>query len=470
MTRFWRVSVALSALCVALCAVAMAASAAQPHGGGGRNKRKPAAVRLDPTFGRDGVAKIATPEPPLGSGLGDEVRMAFAPSGRVYALQGRLVLAFEPDGKPAHDFGKNGRVKIESAHGEVMPTGLAVDSRGRVLVSGTVFLTPFASDPPIPADAPTLGLRVLCEAFVVRLLEDGTPDATFGAGGEVDTTFGLPRPTGKPGEGVEYERALVEATTLTVDGQDRPIVGGTYVNAIYLCGYSNERPTSYVGRLTATGAVDTSYGGKGYVTGVSGSVTALAPTPEGGVAMLSTGRNCGPKEFEEESTFDALTENGDQGPTLDPARPGFYAAHKIAVDSQGRTLVLQLSDIYTEVPINLVRLLPSGAIDTSFGFGGGIPLQAPVSYAAAIAVDGKDRTLIAGPGTTLARYTAAGKRDWTFGHKGVVNQGGAGNETTENTALAVHGRGRIYTAAWVKDSSLKTGFGIQITRFLPGNR
>jgi uncharacterized delta-60 repeat protein len=470
MNRLWRVAMLVAALCVALASVAVGAGAAKPNADKGKKKPKPAAVRLDPSFGRNGVAKIATPLPPSGTGLGDGVQMAFAPGGRVYALQGLLVLAFEPDGKPARDFGKNGRVKIESAHGEVKPTGLAVDSRGRVLVSGTITLTPFRTDPPIPANAETIGYTSVHEAFVIRYLEDGNLDPTFGSGGEADTTFDLPRPTGQPGKGVEFERPLLEATALTVDPQDRPVVGGTYSSALYFCGYQNEHPVPFVGRLTATGTVDTAFGGKGYVAGGEGRILALARTPEGGVATLSNSRSCGPRSDVLKSVFDALAEGGDQAPALDPTRPTMYTGSTIAVDSEGRTLLIQFGDPYSERPLNLVRLLPSGAVDTSFGFGGGIPLQAPVTYAAAMTVDGKDRTLIAGPGTTLARYTAAGKRDWKFGRKGVVNQGGAGNETTQNTAVATDGRGRIYAAAWVKSSSLKTGFGIQVARFLPGTQ
>jgi uncharacterized delta-60 repeat protein len=456
MNRFWRFSLTMSALCIALAALAVGASAAKPHGGKGKKKPKPAAAQVDKSFGRGGVARIATSsEAP--------VRMAVAPNGRTYALQGSLLLAFEPDGKPAHDFGNNGRLRVGSTNGETKPVALAVDSQGRVLVDGTITLYPFRPDP--PANGETPGNATVREAFVFRYLEDGSPDPTFGNAGEADTTFGLPRPTGEPGKAVEFERALVEATSLVVDPQDRPVVGGTYSSALYFCGYQNEHPVPFVGRLTATGTNDTSYGGKGYIAGGEGAIQALAETPEGGVATLSDARSCGPRSDPLASVFNALTENGDPSPALDPARPSIYVRPLIGVDSQGRSLLVS-SPPYTEQPQVLLRLLPSGAVDTSFGFGGGIPLQEPVSYATAIGVDGKDRTLIAAAGPMLARYKADGKRDWTFGTKGVLR--GTKGDGGEVSALSLDAKERIYAAGPVESSSLKTGKGIQITRFLPG--
>ena len=428
---------------------------------------KPAAG-VDKSFGAKGVAKIATG----GASPEGSVRMALAPNGRVYALQGNLLLAFEASGKPARDFGKGGRVRVESTRGELKPSSLAVDSQGHVLVSGTITLYPYMPDPSIPPGAETSTFTGLHEAFVDRYLEDGSLDTPFGNGGESDTNFGLPRPTGQPGKGVEFERPLVEATTLTIDPQDRPVVGGTYSSALYFCGYQNEHPVPFVGRLTATGSIDTSYGGKGYVAGGEGGILGLAETPEGGVATLSNARSCGPRSDVLPSVFDSLTENGEQSPALDPARPTVYTGSQLAVDAKGRSLLTQFDNPYSEDPVKLLRLLPSGAVDTSFGFGGGVPLVGDVTSPGAIAIDAKDRTVVAGSGIEhpdgprLVRYTAAGKRDWKFGHKGLLEGPIANDKRGSVTAMAIDGKGRIYVAGPVESKTLKTGHGIQITRFL----
>jgi hypothetical protein len=423
---------------------------------------------LDKSFGSKGVAKIAT-----GGTSGEEpVRMALAPNGRAYALQGNLLLAFEAGGKPAHDFGDNGRMRVESTHGELKPTGLAVDSQGRVLVSGTITLYPYMPDPSIPPGAESGTFTGLHEVFVNRYLEDGSPDAGFGSAGESDTTFNLPRPTGQPGKGVEFERPLVEATTLTIDPQDRPVVGGNYSSALYFCGYENEHPVPFVGRLTVTGSLDTGYGGKGYVAGGKGRILDAAETPAGGVATLSDARSCGPRSDAFESVFDLLTENGEQSPALDPSRPTMYTGSSIAVDSKGRSLLIQFNDPWTEDPVKLMRLLSSGAVDTSFGFGGGVPLKGDVTSPGAIAIDAKNQTRVADSGIEhpygprIVRYTAGGKRDWKFGQKGLLEGPIVNDKRGRVTAMSVDDKGRIYVAGPVESKTLKTGHGIQITRFL----
>lgn len=423
-------------------------------------------AHLDKHFGVKGVVKIATAE----KSAQRRVSIAFGPKGRIYALQGPLLLAFEANGKPAREFGSNGRVRVISPRGGLDPTGLAVDSKGRVLVSGTITNYPYAFDQPIPTDTKVFDPVGVQEAFVDRFLADGIPDSTFGAGGEVDTTFSLPRPTGEPGKAIEFERPVVKATTLAVDPQDRPVIGGTYVSAIYYCAYGDELFASFVGRLTTSGAVDPSYAGKGYATTAAGSVEALAKTPEGGVAMLTSGIPYCAEHSSRPTSLDTLTENGDQIPQLDLARPMGLSSPLLAVDSHGRSVLFQGS--YNEEPPILIRLRPNGTLDRTFGFDGGIPLKGDVTEPGAIAVDSSNRTLVAQSwmqhpyGPRVVRYTPAGKRDWKFGQKGLL-EGPVVNDVRGGTdAVAIDSKGRIYTAGWVESKTLKTGYGIQITRFV----
>lgn len=429
---------------------------------------------LDPSFGRKGVARTATAAP------ASPVHMALGPDDRVYLLQRELLLAFEADGKPARDFGNNGRVVVTATGGELRAENLTVDSQGRILVVGTVVLSPPAVDQPtspISANEPWIGASAsLQRAFVARYLDDGSRDTTFGSGGQTETTFGLPAPTGAPGRGVAYPSAIVTASTITVDPQDRPVVGGSFVTELYNCGLGPFPSGGYTARLTAGGAPDTTYAsGKGYaITGQTGRITALARASDGGVDTIGQRTACGPKSWPEPGTFDALSEAGEQSPALDPARPTLFMDPFLAIDSRDRPLVVQVPEFWG--PARLVRLQPSGAVDTSFGFGGGIPLGGEETYAGALAVDAKNRALIAyagseseaEPDVEIVRYTAAGKRDWKFGTKGLLKGGGTGDRRNSVTAMAIDGRGRIVTASAIQNSSLKTDSGIQITRFLPG--
>jgi uncharacterized delta-60 repeat protein len=433
-------------------------------------KTAPTSARLDQSFGRKGVARTATAVAAEGP-----VRMAIAPGGRVYLLQRELLLAFEADGKPAHEFGNNGRVVVSTGGDATRVENLAVDSQGRVLVVGTVTPLPYTPDRPTSPDALAEASVPVTDAFVLRYLPDGSRDATFGIGGETDTNFGLPVPTGAPGKNVTYQAPVVTGTTITVDSQDRPIVGGSYATALYFCGVGPHPSVAYTARLTAGGGGDPTYAaGKGYaLTGQSGTVTAMAGIPGGGVATLGHGWECGAKSFAQPGVFSSLDENGESTPTLDPARPAIYLYPALAIDSQGRALVIQ-SEPYAYENAVLVRLQPTGGVDTGFGFGGGIPLTEPVAGAETLAVDAKDRALVAaglsdktGAGVKIARYTAAGKRDWKFGTKGMVKGGGSGDTSNWVSAIALDGHGRIYTASWIRNSALKTGAGVQITRFLP---
>src|SRR5690348_16236259 len=147
MTRLWKPLVAMAALCVAMAALTVGASAAKPQGR--KHEKTPTATgaRVDKAFGSKGLARIATGGP----NAEQPVRMALSPSGTVYALEGNLLLAFGSDGKPLPHFGNKGRLRVESTRGELKPTGLAVDSQGHVLVGGTITRYPFTFDSPIPA-------------------------------------------------------------------------------------------------------------------------------------------------------------------------------------------------------------------------------------------------------------------------------------------------------------------------------
>src|ERR1700761_430806 len=103
MKRFWRVSMLCAALCVALAAIAVGASAAKPTGKKAK-KAQPKAGQLDPSFGRKGKTVVSVPVEKFGK----PVEMATAPSGKSYVLDGPLLLAFGANGHPDQGFGKNG--------------------------------------------------------------------------------------------------------------------------------------------------------------------------------------------------------------------------------------------------------------------------------------------------------------------------------------------------------------------------
>lgn len=412
---------------------------------------------LDTSFGNGGKITVAVLAAEYGRPTIEGV--ALSPDGRTYVLSDSGLIAFEADGAPATGFGSAGQVAFEPSGSEGRAEGLAVDSEGRVLVTGTVEL----------GGQKRGGLRVgytpLYAVYVIRLLADGNRDLTFGEDGEVQTTFDLPRPS--DAHGVKYKLASATATSIAVDHQNRPIIGGGFAQSYGGCESGLIVPAPFVGRLTATGALDTSFAGKGYaLLGGHGDVSALARTPDGGAATLSFGISCGARTEEEPSRFSAFTESGEAPASLDPNRPKFYAGASMAIDPQGRILVVRTTAPAAEGRNALVRLLPDGDVDRSFGKNGAVVLKGVLSELGAFTVDAQGRPILARAGhqIELRRLTSAGAIDPTFSPGGRLFAKGAWAQ-----AVALDGDGRIYTVGAVKGPKLKTGYGVQVARFIPGS-
>lgn len=412
-------------------------------------KPPPRQTRLDPSYGRKGVAKTATTELTV-------ARLAVTPEGRSYVLQGMTVLAFAPNGRPAPDFGTKGRVTLTPAGSEGSAVDIAVDSKGRIVVVGRVGSREMRTQ----------------ESFVIRLLPNGDRDPQFGSDGEVDTRFGIP--VGESGRGSNWAQLSFGATTVAVDSQDRPIIGGQTAGPPQECYFGgNSRPVPFVARLTTSGAADASFfgAGAGYALGTQGTIEAMALAPVGELVLL-TNLSVMCQEHENRMTVETgrLTETGLPSPALDPARPIFQMEPELAVDQHGRSIVIQTEE-FSEQPGVVVRLLASGDVDRRFGFDGGLPLAGRLEFPRALAVDDEGRPIIASGSASveLLRLRTDGKIDQSFGPRGVINGGGAGNYSGSVEDMELDARGRIYVLSAVKSTTLKTGCGIQVARFVPGS-
>jgi uncharacterized delta-60 repeat protein len=435
--------------------------------------------RLDPSYGTHGSYAVATSKTE-GQAL-NSLHLALAHDGEAYVLQGQTLLAFSPDGRPDHNFGKNGRVWVNPGPGlMVKAIGVAVDPVGRIFVAGTYISFPGFHNPLVKGSVEYPPNEEPSEGFVVRYLPNGTPDPNFGTGGVSTSTFGVPRPVGyspfeKP-TSTEYERPSVELTQLTVDSQGRAVVAGAYASALVNCGYSNRYVQSFASRLTSSGAVDPSFGDSGYVTLPGGATGSITLGPGGELVALSSqaypcsehGSGPGPYWF-----TSALTEAGESSPTLDPARPMVGADTGLAVDSQGRILLTEWNNpgqlgIEPE-GLKLIRLLPSGDLDTSFGHDGAANLRHFKIGGPSIAVDGKGRTVLAFGGTEpkLIRISSTGKLEHGFSKKTVLHLTIARVASTETEAMAIDSKGRIVVAGRAEGGALKTGYGVGIARVLP---
>jgi uncharacterized delta-60 repeat protein len=390
-----------------------------------------AAGHLDRGFGHAGVAAVAVPK-------GDDDIKGFevAPDGRSYVLDGKLLLAFQADGEVDTEFGEAGRVEVATAGGGGETAGLALDPQGRLLVAGSV--------------GP--GGESGYSAFVIRYLPDGTRDPSFGEGGEVDTDFGLPPDAEQPGP------PSVTVSSILVDPEGRPVLGGSFGKADEFCGYGGG-PEPFVARLTEAGAIDTAFGGKGFARlRGPGVLSYLDPLPQGGTAAFATPCSSGARVEWQAPRFSALSASGEVSPSAKELPLGFtYEAP--ATDPSGRVVeVVGLPPAAEGCESSLLRLLPDGHPDPSFGTRGTVKMRK--CGAGDLTIDPQGRPLVV-QGVSLKRYRVDGRLDRGFGPGGVLRAKG-----TAPTAIAFDSRGRVYTVGVPRSSKPRT---LKVARFTPGH-
>lgn len=430
---------------------------------------KPAAQHsgVDPSFGHGGTIDVAVPK----RSAERSIQMATAPSGKTYVLAGSTLLAFGANGRPDAGFADHGHLSVAAAAGETTEvTGLAVDAQGRILVSGSVNPTPGVPVKVVPPSGFTLGPVAPSNAFIIRYLPDGERDPAFGGSGEIAVTV---TPQGLPGEAhAHFEQPIVHAKRLAVVNGEQPVLGGSYEYEAGYCRSLRLRASGFVGAIDAGGPSTQSIAGtQNSYEGIS----YFATMPAGNLAALSDpAAGCGTEGSPAITKLSVLDYGSTPAPTLDPARPDL-SLNSMAVDPHGRFLGLEgpegLNASSNTVSWKLMRLLPDGAFDTSFGSNGGVPLKKfygePVG---ALVTDAKSRITVGGGEDKfrLVRFGTKGKVDHSFGRHGWLEVGFGPGTQARVGAISVDVKGRIVVAGRVMSPSLKTGEGIGVARFLPG--
>jgi uncharacterized repeat protein (TIGR01451 family)/uncharacterized delta-60 repeat protein len=146
---------------------------------------------------------------------------------------------------------------------------------------------------------------------------------------------------------------------------------------------------------------------------------------------------------------------------------GFESATSVTLDSLGRIVVVgTVTSESTKEDFAVVRYLPSGALDTTFGPSGtGIVTTDLGNWdnAKAVAIDNQGRIVVAGFQATdfaaslrmiVARYTPGGVLDTTFhGGSTLVFHDVAGDNDTVANAVAIDDQNRIVVAGRVTDGN-----------------
>ena len=263
------------------------------------------------------------------------------------------------------------------------------------------------------------------KGFLARLTETGALDPTFGEGG------------------------LRTIASLESLGQ----LAGWSSGYLALAKWS-ETPRHVLTGIDANGNLDTSFASFGFRDVPFDTAPTVAVAPSGKLILLGN-----------------------------PVRQRTYRKKKVKDKKTGKVVT---DKILHHVKVQTVlRLLPSGAADPSFGHSGSVTYNDPaVGSYAAIGVDGKERSYLAGrigkpvpkkknatrrTSFLVSRIQANGYPDRSFGKEAVVTTDFGAGASSFATQVAVDAKARLLVGGGIVSSQLETGSGFAIARYLPGS-
>jgi uncharacterized delta-60 repeat protein len=294
------------------------------------------------------------------------------------------------------------------------PAVQSVASAAALQPDGKIVLAGWADDlaPPPPPPAGPHGLPERNPDFLVaRLTSGGKLDTTFGSGGAVRTSVSA------------TNTDLAWAVGIAPGGEI--VLGGR----AYLPGSSGSDMT--IVRYTPSGAPDPSFSGDGIVTvdiGTVDDVSGVAVQPDG--KIVAVGRGGSGFTVVRLLPSGALDGSFGSGGIVDSAvgRASVQdEASAVAVLGDGKIVVAGRADYsfpYSQTDFALVRYLPNGRPDPTFGSGGIVVTEGPFEEIAdALVAAPGGKIVVAGSANRsfhLARYLRSGALDRGFGVGGRV--------------------------------------------------
>ena len=387
---------------------------------------------LDPAFSRDGFAETTFGElagadqsflraESQAFAVGDDGRIVVAGTATYHIVgcvnqewsfvfcdrpYGPAAEVLRGDGTPDPSFAGDGRLELPGGYPRDGPltqgtiADVAIQADGKIVLAGGVGNQRF---------------------WAARLNRDGTPDTGFGSGGAVTVDLG-PHPD--------------QATSVAIQPDGRIVLAGAAQN-----GDSDFDYDAALVRLDPDGSLDPSFAGDGILTeDLSANLSpdalsdvALRPSGEI-VGAAAVGHERGPappssEVVEVDGAGDPVAGFGNGG-EVDLGPPAdYYDGPRLALDSQGRTVVLLgTAADRTVAHLGLARLTATGALDPSFSGDGRADLSPPGDRSDpafgprfdGLAIDASDRPVVSGAVDTIVvgRLTVAGAPDTSFSGDG----------------------------------------------------
>jgi len=356
------------------------------------------------------------------------------------------VARFTSTGALDASFGSGGKVITSITGGTDFGYGVAVQSDGKIVVTGT------------GNTSSVIGL--------VRYTSSGALDASFGSGGIVTTAIGT--------------NAFNAGYSLVLQSDGKILVAGA--------SGGSDNDFALV-RYTASGVLDASFGNGGIVTtpirsGSGDTAQSVALQSDGKIVVA--GASSGDFAVVRYASTGALdTTFGTNGIVTTPIGPGDDRAYRVVVQSDGKILTAGYAlfpngQAGPQYDFALARYTSTGALDTSFGNGG--KLTTPVGpttglfgsqdQARGLAVQSDGKIIAAGFATptgfvgyfAVVRYTSTGVLDATFGTNGVRTTTIVGVDD-EGYSMALQPDGKIVVAGW-SESDGTAGDKFAMVRYL----
>jgi uncharacterized delta-60 repeat protein len=308
---------------------------------------------LDPTFGTGGKVVGSSFAYPGAMVIRDGV---IQPDGRIVIVGDGFALGtgamitiarLESDGSVDASFGNGGAVTVLlGGSGYDMARAVEVEPDGRILVAGQIDTTP--------------GSYATGDAFVLRLLGDGTLDPSFGNGGTLIVSFGL---------------EMDDATAVMRQPNGKIVIAGESVIG-----------TSWrfaLARYEEDGTPDLTFGTLGRVVATirgSDDIKAAVLQPDGKIVVAGGSRPPGgPTDaafarYNPDGTLDGTFGTG--GVTIVHATSGSDLID-VALQPDGKVVGVGGGANVSGYLALALRLGANGALDPSFGTDGAVVLNAP---------------------------------------------------------------------------------------------
>jgi uncharacterized delta-60 repeat protein len=388
---------------------------------------------LDTTFG--GTGKVTTD---LGEGPDIAWASAIQADGKIlvtgFTLAGGThnfaVVRYDTDGSVDTGFNGSGKVITDIGSGlkNNFSDGIAVQSDGKIVLAGTVFAN---------------GSQ---DFGVMRYNADGSLDTSFNGTGKVTTDIGT------------SSADFVGSVTVQADGKI-VVVGDSDPANLGLDLRNGHTADFAIARYNADGTLDTTFNGTGtLVTDIGAGSTdnaesAIVQTDGKIVVAGFSGSDFAVARYKADGSLDTGF-NGTGKVVTDVSASSFDGAYGIAVQGDGKIVVVGSSYAGGTDRFAVIRYNTDGSLDTDFGGTGKVVTAVgtfnSIGISVEIQADGKivvaGATYGSGPGdAAIVRYNADGSLDTTF-TAAVDSLGGSVSYVAYSAPIALDGSVAVYDA------------------------